>query len=183
MILEKVTTASSQPVSTGQSDEMRIAWRYNTLDKVDSEQGGGIQRDGNNSYTFDLSQSVEDGAFQSYDITLFGKDENSPSFSPIENSVFHNPAYVSLIQKLKEKLNEPAFETNSQQLSTETTKNLLRICIESLGSPLWYDNHFTEDFCLFLIILKAALRVLLSVCCLTIPTHLFKHIVSEKQFK
>lgn len=175
MVPEKQMTTSTAKNVTASNDEMRIAWRYNNLDKVDSEQGNVNQRDGKNSYTFDLSQSIEDDTLSSLDITLFGKDEIIHSNKI--NSIFHNPDYVSLIQKLREKMNESTFDSSSQTATTK--KNLLRICIESLGSPHWYDDHCTDDFCLFLTILKAAVRVSLSVCCITAPAHLFKYIVSE----
>lgn len=185
MVPEKQSTSVS---STNEvpNDEMRIAWRYNNLDKVDSEQGGGSQRDGKNAYTFDLSQSIEDVGLASIDVTLFGRGDEKTHSN--EKCVFSNPVYVSLFQKLQQKLSDPEFEvTNSggQMPASATKKNLLRICIESLGSPLWYGDHFAEDICLFLAILKAAVRTSLSVCCITIPAHLFKYIVSNtmKAFK
>lgn len=177
-----VTPSQSAP-GANQNDEMRIAWRYNNLDKVDAEQGGSNQK---NSYTFDLSQSIEDGALDSLDITLFGKDNVDDGHSET-SSIFHNPAYGSLIQKLQEKLSDSAFEAvgggQMSSSSTTSTKNLLRICIESFGSPLWYTEHFTDDICLFLTILKAAVRVSLSVCCITVPTHLFKYIVCHSKWR
>lgn len=188
MVPEK-SSISSTPATTlqqplenaAQNDDMRIAWRYNNLDKVNAEQGN--QK---NSYTFDLSQSINDGALNSHDITLFGKANDAEAHST-DSSIFHNPAYVSLLQKLQQKLSNATFEAvggqsstsslSSSTATTTTTKNLLRICIESFGSPLWYTEHFTEDICLFLTILKAIVRVSLSVCCITVPTHLFKYIV------
>lgn len=178
MVPEKQSTfaTSSASNNVSQNDKMRIAWRYNNLDKIDSEQGGNSQKDGNNSYTFDLSQSIEDGEVNSLDVTLFGRNNEKTQLTA--NSVFNNPAYVSLLQKLQEKLCEPAFEVSSGPTAATTKKNLLRICIESLGSPLWYGDHFSDDLCLFFTILKAAVRTSLSVCCITIPSHLFEHIVS-----
>lgn len=180
-VAEKPSSSTvSKPAPNVDNDEMRIAWRYNSLDKVDSEQGAGSQKDGNNLYTFDLSQSVDDSALDSLDITLFGLKDAEVAAN--ENSIFYNPAYVALIKKLQKKLSEPAFETSSQTVSS-SEKNLLRTCIESFGSPIWYNEHFAEDVCLLLTILKAAVRVSLSVCCITIPTHLFKHIVSCGLYK
>lgn len=195
MVPEKSTSSSSTAMSSPSAsplsnsnvnDEMRIAWRYNNLNKVDSEQGGTSQTDAKNSYTFDLSQSIDDGALKDLDVTLFGKDESSNRHSDEMNSIFHNPAYVSLIQKLRDKMTDSTFGVDSQTVvaistaaATTSKKNLLRICIESLGSPLWYDEHFARDFCLFLSVLKAAVRASLSVCCITVPAYLFKYIVSE----
>lgn len=192
MVPEKYTSSSSSsaamPQSTAASslsnsnvnDEMRIAWRYNNLNKVDSEQGGTSQMDAKNSYTFDLSQSIDDGTLKDLDVTMFGKDESN-HHSNVTNKNFHNPAYVSLIQTLRDKMADSSFGVDSQTattISTTSKKNLLRICIESLGSPLWYDEYFSRDFCLFLSVLKAAVRVSLSVCCITVPAYLFKCIVS-----
>lgn len=177
MVAEKQASSSlnaSNPIANANaSDDMRIAWRYNNLDKVDSEQGSGSQKDGNNSYTFDLSQSIDVETQQSLQVTLFGKDEAKYSN---ENSIFHNSSYVTVLQKLHEKMSESAFDAANQ--TTADKKNLLRICIESFGSPLWYDAHFSDDICLFLTILKAAIRTSLSICCITVPSHLFKFIVS-----
>lgn len=184
MVPEKSTSVSSSSTAVPNSsvnDEMRIAWRYNNLNKVDSEQGGTSQTDARNSYTFDLSQSIDDGALNALDITLFGNDESN--HHPDVKTIFHNPTYVSLIQNLRDKMQDSPFGVGSQTaaISTATTskKNLLRICLESFGSPLWYDEHFARDFCLFLSVLKAAVRVSLSVCCITAPAYLFKYIVSE----
>lgn len=171
---QTTTVAAANLSNTASNDEMRIAWRYNNLDKVDSEQGVASQKDGKNSYAFDLSQSVEESALSSLDITLFGKDEATTSNEP---SVFHNSAYVSLIEKLRTKLGDAAFDSSGNNATA--TKNLLRICIESFGSPIWYGNNCSDDICLFLTILKAAVRSSLSVCCITAPTHLFKFIVSK----
>lgn len=176
-----LSSTSSSPSNANVNDEMRIAWRYNNLDRVDSEQGGTNQMDAKNSYTFDLSQSIADDALASSDITLFGMDECARLDG---SSIFHNPAYVSLIQKLRDKMNDSTFGVSAQTSSAPPMpkKNLLRICIESLGSPLWYDEHFVRDFCLFLSVLKAAVRDSLSVCCITAPTYLFKCIVSATCF-
>lgn len=83
------------------NDEMRIAWRYNTLDKVDSEQGSGSQSDGKNSYTFDLSQSIDEDTVKSLQPTLLGGDSKEYTN---ENSIFHNSNYVTILETLNEKI-------------------------------------------------------------------------------
>lgn len=174
MVADKQTSVSSSNMSN-LNDEMRIAWRYNTLDKVDSEQGSGSQSDGKNSYTFDLSQSIDEDTVKSLQPTLLGGGGDSKEYTN-ENSIFHNSNYVTILETLNEKIREPPFDVNDQSTPSDK-KNLLRICIESFGSPLWYDNHFSDDICLFLTILKAAVRTSLTVCCITVPSHLFKYIV------
>ncbi|EDS43253.1 pax neighbor protein [Culex quinquefasciatus] len=55
-------------------------------------------------------------------------------------------------------------------------QELLRICLNSVGSPLWYDQNFPQDLIRFLTILKAIVRNTLSCCLVTLPTHLFQHL-------
>lgn len=150
---------------------MRIAWRYNNLNKVDSEQGNKSQR---NAYIFDLTQSIDEQVAKELDVTIFG----SNTLSMKVGTIFRNPAYSDLLEKLKNRTaNDVAFHAIDQQ--SVTKKNLLRICIESLASPLWYDENFIDDLFLFLTILKATVRSSLSVCCITMPVHLLNRIVSH----
>lgn len=149
---------------------MRIAWRYNNLNKVNSEQGNQSQR---MAYIFDLTQSIDEESAKELDVTIFGSD----SILTKSSTIFRNPAYCDLIDKLKDRTaNDEAFHAMGQQSGTK--KNLLRICIESLASPLWYDENFVDDLFLFLTILKAIVRSSLSVCCITMPVHLLNQIVS-----
>lgn len=181
--ITETTTANTSTTKINQTnDEMRIAWRYNNLDKIDSEQGSGSQNDGKNSYTFDLSQPIESGALSELDLTVFGDDNYK--IVDANPSIFNNSVYASLLQALQSKFNDETFQCNSNSgnvtgMDKATKKNLLRICIQSMGSPLWWNENFTQDICLFLTILKAVVRASLTVCCITMPTHLFKHFVSS----
>lgn len=150
---------------------MRIAWRYNSLNKVDSEQGNKSQR---NAYVFDLTQSIDEQAAKELDVTIFGND----TLSTKVGTIFRNPAYNDLLEKLNHRTaNDEALHTIGPHISTK--KNLLRICIESLASPMWYDETFIDDLLLFLTILKATVRSSLSVCCITMPVHVLNRIVRE----
>lgn len=152
---------------------MRIAWRYNNLNKVDSEQGKKSQR---NAYVFDLTQSIDEHAAKKLDVTIFGSNTHSTKVG----TIFRNPAYSELLEKLKNRtVNDEAFHAIGPQSATK--KNLLRICIESLASPLWYDENFIGDLFLFLTILKANVRSSLSVCCITMPVHLLNQIVGHSK--
>ncbi|XP_063971413.1 uncharacterized protein LOC129268470 isoform X2 [Lytechinus pictus] len=58
-----------------------------------------------------------------------------------------------------------------------TNRNILRLGIHSLASPLWEVNSIqqsTVSLCRFLHALRGILRVSLAVCVLTIPTHLYQ---------
>lgn len=157
---------------------MRIAWRYNNLEKIDSEQGGGSQVDGKNSYYFDLSQQIAQETLDKLDITTF-TDDSTAIPSQTDNQSFSNQIFVSLLASLKSKTVEEKFRADTSTNSND--QSLLRIAIQSLGSPLWWNEHFSADLCLFLTILKSLVRHSLSVCCITVPTHLFKHFVSLMQ--
>lgn len=170
MVSETKTTPAINAARPQQSfDDMRIAWRYNHLEKVDSEQGSISQADGQKAYTFDLSQYLDPEDIANLNVTKYDGDCNNQT-----QTVFHHSPYYTLIEQLQEKLREIANESNN---------NLLRINIESLGSPLWWNENFTQDLCLFLTILKAAVRSSSSVCCLTMPTHLFKYTVRMDAMK
>lgn len=156
---------------------MRIAWRYNKLEKIDSEQGSGSHVDARNNYYFDLSQSIAQETLDTLDITTFTDDATAPHKSS-DNQLFVNPVFVSLLTSLKSKMEDEKFRFDANT----NNKNLLRVAIQSLGSPLWWNENFSNDLCLFLMILKSLVRQSLSVCCITVPAHLFKHFVSSAQY-
>ncbi|XP_037033344.1 elongator complex protein 4 [Bradysia coprophila] len=146
-----------------ETSDMRIAWRYNSLPSMDTTQ---------KSLTyFDSSKRIDREMLASSDIEYF-KPIDERLDSPTEQS-FHNSVYGQILVNLKTKLNNSKF---SAEESDGAGKNLLRISISSLGSPLWYDDDFLEDVCLFLYCLKALVRTSLAVACISVPSHLFKHL-------
>lgn len=158
------------PVNTYESeaDDMRIAWRYNALPKVDAEQRSGYQE-----HHFDLTKHMTAETLADQNITLF--NENDIDSSAAADNVFHNKVYGRLLLRLQSYI--------AKQLAEhDKPKNVLRISITSLGSPLWYDRNFSQDLCLFLTVLKAIVRdAPAAVCCLTMPVHLFRHHVRNEQ--
>lgn len=162
---------SSTPLQP--NNDMRIAWRYNNLEKIDSEQGSGHQADGKNNYYFDLSQQIAQETLDKVDVTTFTDDAPCKDG---DNQLFSNRVFVSLLTSLKNKLEDDKFRPDANTPNID--KNLLRVAIQSLGSPLWWNEQFSSDLCLFLTLLKSLIRHSLSVCCITVPSHLFKHFVS-----
>lgn len=79
--------------------------------------------------------------------------------------VFHNPRYGGLLNDIQDLLRDESFVAG-------TKKNLCRVCLTSLGSPLWYDEHFGEDLIKFLTLLMASVRNCNAVCLITMPMHL-----------
>ncbi|KAH8323196.1 hypothetical protein KR067_000275 [Drosophila pandora] len=82
-----------------------------------------------------------------------------------EPQVFHNARYGGLLNDIQQLLRDESFVAG-------TKKNLCRVCLTSLGSPLWYDEHFGEDLIKFLTLLMASVRNCNSVCLITMPMHL-----------
>ncbi|KAG4067105.1 hypothetical protein HA402_000096 [Bradysia odoriphaga] len=133
-----------------ETNDMRIAWRYNALPSIDTSQ---------KSLTyFDSSKRIDRETLASSDIEYF-KPIDERMESPTEQS-FHNSVYGQILVNLKTKLNNSKFSTEE---SDGAGKNLLRVSISSLGSPLWYDDDFLEHVCLFMYCLKALVRT--SACC------------------
>ncbi|ALC41122.1 CG6907, partial [Drosophila busckii] len=86
----------------------------------------------------------------------------------METQYFYNQRYGRLLNDLQQLLRYESFAPgiNTQQ------KSLCRVCLTSLGSPLWYDDHFAEDLLKFLTILRASIRSCTAVCFITMPMHL-----------
>lgn len=136
------------------------------MDKVDSEQGKQ-----SSSYYFDFAQQISQEHIGALDITHFGIDNGSSG----ENARFASPKLASVLELLKAKLANAKF--NLESASDDGNKNVLRVLIQSLGSPLWWSENFSSDLCLFLLLLRSIVKYSATVCCVTVPSHLFQHFV------
>ncbi|XP_049290617.1 elongator complex protein 4 [Anopheles funestus] len=172
-LIEKLPTpiegnAASSESSTDQEPEtMRIAFRYNQLAPVDSEQKSSTAL----GHYFDLTKTISSTTLLGHDITHWNGDEVLVNDGGFVGS-FKNPQYASLLYSIHRKASEQQFNSASD----ETSKNVLRICLNSIGSPSWYDRNFSDDFLRFIVLLKAIVRNTLSVCLITVPFHLFNHL-------
>ncbi|XP_037949619.1 putative elongator complex protein 4 [Teleopsis dalmanni] len=83
-----------------------------------------------------------------------------------KSKIFSNEKYLRIYNDIQELLSETRFKSNFIH------KNLCRVCITSLGSPMWYDENFGKDILKFLTALRAAVRNVVSVCFITMPMHL-----------
>lgn len=151
-----------------ETSDMRIAFRYNALPLIDTNQKSSA------SY-FDSSKKIDREMLANSDIELF--KETDETITNQNEDLFRNPVYGRILMDLKKKLNNSKFSTDEASSQSDTGKNLLRISISSLGSPLWYNDAFAEDLCLFLFLLKALVRTSIAVGCITVPSHLFKFLV------
>ncbi|KAJ8878932.1 hypothetical protein PR048_019535 [Dryococelus australis] len=81
---------------------------------------------------------------------------------------FSNPAYRDLLDMVQQRITAGSFGV----LDAVEKRNVLRLAVLSLGSPLWYSSP--TDLQLFLYCLRALLRSAYAICMVTIPSHLFQ---------
>lgn len=89
---------------------------------------------------------------------------------------FRNDMYFKLLSSLKGLLSKEEYN-----ISNKDKSNVLRINIQSLGSPIWTsqdceeedDHQFGQDLLKFVYCLRVLLRGTTAVAFITIPTHLF----------
>nr|XP_017519569.2 elongator complex protein 4 isoform X5 [Manis javanica] len=88
--------------------------------------------------------------------------------------------YVKLLQFIQNIIYEEGFDGSNPQVKKQ--KNILRIGIQNLGSPLWGDDicctendDKSHSLTKFLYVLRGLLRTSLSACIITMPTHLIQN--------
>ncbi|KAI8043038.1 hypothetical protein M5D96_004363 [Drosophila gunungcola] len=131
----------------GSENGLRIAWRYNDLPLHATAKIG---------HHFNLMEQMDSMMLYYANTTMW--DDNYKGLDPVVLFESSSPTPTSLEQ-------QPSFVAG-------TKKNLCRVCLTSLGSPLWYDEHFGEDLIKFLTLLMASVRNCNSVCLITMPMHL-----------
>ncbi|XP_022105745.1 elongator complex protein 4-like [Acanthaster planci] len=139
-------------------DRMKIAWRYEHLPKHQSTPS--THRFG---HFYDLSKSMPSDRLSSISCHCVPMNDESGSVSP----------YLRLFQHIEQQITEGGFSLLHKQSSN---RNILRIAIHSLASPLWGEEQVVSqgvELCQFLHALRALLRNSLAVCVITMPTHLF----------
>lgn len=164
-----VNTPSASVSTTDSNDDMRIAWRYNALPTFNETSAEDRVSFG---HFFDLTKQIDKEHLDELNIAYF--DGKKLPSADQGKTIFQNSVYSDLLTSIKSQL--VAIKATALEDAVQAN-SLLRICITSLGSPLWYDQEFSQDVCLFLTILKALVRHHSAVCCVTMPMHLFQHYV------
>ncbi|NXA84646.1 ELP4 protein, partial [Thryothorus ludovicianus] len=90
-----------------------------------------------------------------------------------------NSGYARLLQSIQRIISQEGFDGSDPQ---KKQRNVLRIGIQSLGSPLWGDDVCCSDapedphsLTKFLYALRGLLRKSLSACIITVPAHLIQN--------
>lgn len=148
------------PIGSDPNEDMKIAWRYNSLPKVNSVE----ETSSSQGNFFDLTTTIDAKSLETLSVSLWS---GTGELLEKSNAIVKN-------LKLRDCLNHIYLE--AQKYRSENSNNLLRIALSSIGSPYWYEDGFLKDFYKFLTLLKAILRHTSTVCLLTVPTHLLCHI-------
>jgi len=153
----------------GGSDEaMKIAWRYQHQPQVQSAAGGAKF-----GHYYDLTKNMDSEILEKTPKVLH---EVCHATTPTSEKCLMHPAYMEVLQSLNQEIQQGQFETTA----TPAHRNILRIGVHSLGSPMWKENGgmsgdgYSHDHSLprFLYTLRALVRTAFAVCLVTIPTHL-----------
>ncbi|KAG5875843.1 hypothetical protein JTB14_012963 [Gonioctena quinquepunctata] len=160
--------------TTGASDKMRIAFRYQNLPTTNSSNPN-IKHFG---HTYDLSKNMSFSDIENSDISYWTGQR-------IESGTknYSNPAYNELLKSVKNKIKDGKFFLKD----CPEKRSILRIGIHSLGSPMWLPHRkslhsidSTRDLDMFIFCLRALVRSAYSVAVITIPTHLYHEISLER---
>ncbi|XP_054441938.1 elongator complex protein 4 [Pteronotus mesoamericanus] len=154
--------------------KMKIAWRYQLLPKMEA----GPVSSSRFGHYYDASKKIPQELIEASKWHGFFLPEKISSTVNIEPcSVTHG--YEELLQFIQKTIYEEGFDGSNPQ---KKQKNILRIGIQNLGSPLWGDDVCCTDNCdrshsltKFLYILRGLLRTSLSACIITVPTHLIQN--------
>eukprot|EP00049_Salpingoeca_infusionum_P019490 m.362094 g.362094 ORF g.362094 m.362094 type:complete len:383 (-) comp20121_c0_seq1:219-1367(-) len=157
------TASSPSPAQTPQ--DMRIAWRYNSLPTVQATVGQQKPLAVGQRYchTFDLSKKVGEQGLKVCKHVDIDLSDSDPS------------VFDSALSQLAEAMAPFQVVPTRGDLALKTVQ---RIAIQLIGSPFWFqdaqdDTQKTTELCRFLMRLRSVLRRSCSVCCITVPTNLF----------
>lgn len=162
-------------VCDNQNEKLKIAFRYQNLPTKLEESQKNLM-----GHFFDLSKNMSFSNIENSDITYWNgqKTENGAN-------VFVNPAYNELLKAIKNKIKEGKFFLKDNP----SNRTVLRIGVQSLGSPMWLPRKHSfhimnesRDLDMFIFCLRALVRSAFAVAVISIPSHLY-HEVSSFFFK
>ncbi|XP_037377852.1 elongator complex protein 4 [Talpa occidentalis] len=154
--------------------KMKIAWRYQLQPKMEA----GPVSSSRFGHYYDASKRIPQELIEASKWHGFFLPEKISSTLK-EEPCSLTPGYEKLLQFIKNVIYEEGFDGSNHK---KKQKNILRIGIQSLGSPLWGDDICCTENCdsshslmKFLYILRGLLRTSLSACIITMPTHLIQN--------
>uniref|UniRef100_A0A3B3QPS4 Elongator complex protein 4 n=1 Tax=Paramormyrops kingsleyae TaxID=1676925 RepID=A0A3B3QPS4_9TELE len=152
---------------------MKIAWRYQNLPKVQTA----LASSSRFGHYYDASKTMARELREAVKCSTFFLPHELPAESHAEPSPI-SEAYRLLLRSIQELIRQEGFDGTAPQKS----RNILRIGLHSLGSPLWADDICCEEkptqassLTSFLYGLRALLRSSLCTCMVTVPSHLIQN--------
>ncbi|XP_035726479.1 putative elongator complex protein 4 isoform X2 [Vespa mandarinia] len=146
-------------------EKLKVAWRYRKTTLFDLY--------GTFGHEYDLRISMNKRIIDKARITQW----HGPTEKIIKNYIFENPAYEDLLETIAKTLKNGMY-IHSDGL-TET--NMLRICINSLGSRMWFsdsEESTRADIFKFLYCLRALLKSSYATAIISIPIQNFDNSVN-----
>ncbi|XP_006883787.1 PREDICTED: elongator complex protein 4 [Elephantulus edwardii] len=154
--------------------EMKIAWRYQLLPKMDAVPVSSSRF----GHYYDVSKRISKELIEASKWHRFFLPEKLSSSLKVEPCSL-NPGYLKLLHFIQSIICEEGFDGSNSQ---KKQKNILRIGIQNLGSPLWGDDiccvensDNSHSLTKFLYVLRGLLRTSLSACIITMPSHLIQN--------
>ncbi|CAH1787088.1 unnamed protein product [Owenia fusiformis] len=154
----------------GTDEKMKIAWRYQHLPQFQSNPTNvrfGHYYDLTKTMETDLRTSVES---HTVDVT------QELRLNPEPSDHFINCSYRCLLRAIQKRLAKGYTTTDTTQIE----KHVMRIGIQSLGSPQWRETRLGSEtsadksMLKFLYALRSLVRSSFATCVLTVPTQLFQ---------
>ncbi|XP_072475350.1 elongator complex protein 4 isoform X1 [Notamacropus eugenii] len=153
---------------------MKIAWRYQNLPKMEAGPGSSSRF----GHYYDVSKRMPQEMIQSAKRHRFFLPEEITLCPNVESCALTH-GYTKLLHFIQRIISEEGFDGSCSQ---KKQKNILRIGIPNLGSPLWGDDICCADtpehihsLTRFLYVLRGLLRMSLSACIITLPSHLIQN--------
>ncbi|XP_006128960.2 elongator complex protein 4 isoform X2 [Pelodiscus sinensis] len=155
-------------------ESMKIAWRYQNLPKMEVSPAVSARF----GHYYDLSKTLSPELLQSRKWHRFFLPEELSLQSEIKTCNM-TCGYTRLLQSIQRIICQEGFDGSYPQ---KKQKNILRIGIQSLGSVLWGDDicctdnpEYIHSLTTFLYVLRGLLRMSLSACIITVPSHLIQN--------
>ncbi|CAG2058880.1 unnamed protein product [Timema podura] len=190
-------SSSERSGANTQEDKMMIAWRYQNMRTVQSSPTGS-----HFGHYFDLTKNMPQDVLDQIDISYWSSGRQTDAAGKYscqtdtagkyscqtdtgkyscqtdtgkyscqtDAAGFCNPAYRDLLTAIQLKISLGQFQVSD----TPEKRNILRVAIHSLGSPLWCADQQRSDLTLFLYCLRSLMRSSLAVCIVTVPSHIFQ---------
>lgn len=163
------TSQSSQKQQSSkenQENDLQIAWRYKNMPNAQ------ITSSVQFGHYFDLLSSMTDD--------MIGQLQCKTHYAQLKDNDASQSASQQMYRELLRDIASAITEWKLSTVNSSSIPNLLRISIQSLGSPLWHESMSSgersaidSELTHFLLALRSLVRSSYAAVVLSVPTHLF----------